>query len=223
MADVKGINFNSLSLEQLNRADVTDNEKSQIISIFNDVDNKEDDEDRRQGFISGNSLRNFYSRLASTFGKLKIEDLVVKIRDTYTTDDTEKAKIEKVEAREKELDAFVANRKARSKEDNQAEAKRILTEYGDTFDFKNREQTIDFAGMALISKDSDLLLKALEVIMPFASNNSSDNNDKITESLNTVVPNNPYKENNRVSLQDVINLRSAIIKQLYDNETQKEE
>lgn len=202
MADVKGINFNSLSLEQLNRADVTDNEKSQIISIFNDVDNKEDDEDRRQGFISGNALRNFYSRLASTFGKLKIVDLVVKIRDTYTTDDTEKAKIEKVEAREKELDAFVANRKARSKEDNQAEAKRILTEYGDTFDFKNREQTIDFAGMALISKDSDLLLKALEVIMPFASNNSSDNNDKIT---------------------DVINLRSAIIKQLYDNETQKEE
>ena len=48
---------------------------------------------------------------------------------------------------------------------------------------------------------------------------SKDNMDELTETLNTIVPDNPYQGNNRVSRQDVINLRSAIIKQLYDNET----
>lgn len=219
MSDVKGINFNSLSLEQLNRADVTDNEKKQIICIFNDVDNKEGDSDERKGFISGNALIAFYSKLSSAFGEFKIVDLILKIRDTYATDDSEKAKKEKIAAREKEINTFVANLKVTSEENKQSEANRILTEYGDTFNFKNREQVIDYAVLALKSKDSDFLLKALEAIMPFTSANSKDNMDELTETLNTIVPDNPYQGNNRVSQQDVINLRSAIIKQLYDNET----
>lgn len=95
MSDVKGINFNSLSLEQLNSANVTNEEKEQIISIFNKVDNEKKDEDKRKGFIAGEAISAFYTKLRSKFGKDKVIDLILKIRDTYKND--EEGTLQKVE------------------------------------------------------------------------------------------------------------------------------